>query len=140
MLGARWKDQGHQRYRIRIKGTMDGITGFKGAIDHRIHALRQRSSGRLFCCFFCNQASPPPPNARDINQAGNRHFVITHSGRQDMLLHRRLVSVPGRKYSRRGCGIQREEMAGIIYPPDMRVDGRMLVPFSSQTDTYTQVL
>lgn len=54
-----------------------------------------------------------------------------------MLLHWQLVSVPGRKYSRSGCGIQGGEMAGMIYPHVRRADGRMFVLFSSQTDTYT---
>lgn len=73
------------------KGTMDGITGFKGVMDYRIHAVNTGSAAQVdfFVVVFAGiQAkSPPPPftNARDINQAGNRQFMTSHAHTHTLL-------------------------------------------------------
>lgn len=46
------------------KGTMDGITGFKGVMDYRIHAVNTGSAAQVdfFVVVFAGiQAKSPPP-------------------------------------------------------------------------------
>lgn len=116
------------------KGTMDGITGFKGVMGYRIHAVNTGSAAQVdfFVVVFAGiQAKSPPPftNARDINQAGNRHFMTsharTHTHTHTTLAGRKCcyigcwVFVPGIKDGRRGCGTHT--------PPPSRGEHRGLV-------------